>query len=109
MILVGWLIFAFDDVSLLVQYAMKMFVNGTFVDAQFMQYFTDYFVYIVVAIIFSMPVYPLVKEKFAQMGSSPIGKSFIQILIYFSYIALFIVVISMLVSDTYNPFLYFRF
>ena len=108
-IIVGWLIFAFDDVSLLGQYAIKMFANGTFIDAQFMQYFTDYFVYIVVATILSMPIYPYLKEKFTQNSPSPMGKSFVQILIYLGYIALFIVVISMLVSDTYNPFLYFRF
>lgn len=103
LILVGWLIFAFDDVNLLGQYAVKMFANGMFIDAQFMQYFTDYFVYIVVAIVFSMPIYPYFKGKFE------FNNSFLQILIYLVYIALFIVVISMLVSDTYNPFLYFRF
>jgi len=109
LILVGWLIFAFDDVNLLGQYAIKLFANGTFIDAQFMQYFTDYFVIIIVAIIFSMPIYPYLKEKFTQNSPSPMCKSLGQILIYLVYIALFIVVISMLVSDTYNPFLYFRF
>ena len=102
-ILVGWLIFAFDDMSLLKEYALKLFANPFIIDAQFMQYFTNYFVIIVVAIIFSMPIYPYVKEKFK------FNNVIIQILIFAIYIILFMVVTAMLVSDTYNPFLYFRF
>jgi len=103
LILIGWLIFAFDDINLLGEYAVKLFVNPVILDAQFMQYLTNYFVIIVSAIIFSMPVYPYIKEKFK------LKNSIIQILIYLCYIALFLIVVSMLVSDTYNPFLYFRF
>ena len=102
-ILVGWLIFAFDDMSLLKEYALKLFANPFIIDAQFMQYFTNYFVIIAVAIIFSMPIYPYVKEKFK------FNNVIIQILIFAIYIILFMVVTAMLVSDTYNPFLYFRF
>ena len=102
-ILVGWLIFAFDDMSLLKEYALKLFANPFIIDAQFMQYFTNYFVIIAVAIIFSMPIYPYVKEKFK------FNNIIIQILIFAIYIILFMVVTAMLVSDTYNPFLYFRF
>ncbi len=103
LILVGWLIFAFDDMSLLKEYALKLFANPFIIDAQFMQYFTNYFVIIAVAIIFSMPIYPYVKEKFK------FNNIIIQILIFAIYIVLFMVVTAMLVSDTYNPFLYFRF
>ena len=102
-ILVGWVIFAFDDMSLLKEYALKLFANPFIIDAQFMQYFTNYFVIIAVAIIFSMPIYPYVKEKFK------FNNIIIQILIFAIYIILFMVVTAMLVSDTYNPFLYFRF
>ena len=102
-ILIGWLIFAFDDISLLKEYALKLFINPSIIDTEFMQYFTNYFVIIVVAIIFSMPIYPYVKEKFK------FNNTIIQILIYLVYVALFMIVTSMLVSDTYNPFLYFRF
>ena len=79
-ILVGWLIFAFDDMSLLKEYALKLFANPFIIDAQFMQYFTNYFVIIAVAIIFSMPIYPYVKEKFK------FNKFIIQILIFAIYI-----------------------
>lgn len=102
-ILIGWLIFAFDDISLLKEYAVKLFINPSIIDTEFMQYFTNYFVIIVVAIIFSMPIYPYVKEKFK------FNNTIIQILIYLVYVALFMIVTAMLVSDTYNPFLYFRF
>lgn len=102
-ILIGWLIFAFDDISLLKEYALKLFINPSIIDTEFMQYFTNYFVIIVVAIIFSMPIYPYVKEKFK------FNNTIIQILIYLVYVALFMIVTAMLVSDTYNPFLYFRF
>ena len=102
-ILIGWLIFAFDDIYLLKEYAVKLFINPSIIDTEFMQYFTNYFVIIVVAIIFSMPIYPYVKEKFK------FNNTIIQILIYLVYVALFMIVTAMLVSDTYNPFLYFRF
>lgn len=102
-ILVGWLIFAFDDISLLKEYAVKLFANPFIIDTEFMQYFTNYFVIIVISIIFSMPIYPYFKEKFKFKNIA------IQILIFVIYIILFMVVTAMLVSDTYNPFLYFRF
>ena len=102
-ILIGWLIFAFDDMSLLKEYAVKLFANPFIIDAEFMQYFTNYFVIIVAAIIFSMPIYPYVKEKFKFKNT------FVQILIFAIYVELFMVVTAMLMSDTYNKIIYFRF
>ena len=59
----------------------------------------------ILAIIFSMPVYKLAKEKLSKVKNTK--SVFIVSLII--YTVLFIVVVSYLVNDTYNPFLYFRF
>lgn len=98
LILIGWLIFAFDDISILKEYTLKLFMNSNIIDAQFMQYILNNAIFIIFAILFSLPIYPYIKKKLSNNG--------IKVLIY---IVLFIFVISMLLSDTYNPFLYFRF
>ena len=103
LILVGWLIFAFDDMGNLKEYAISMFLNENIIDIEFMQYLTENFIIMIIAIILTMPIYPYLKER--MEFKSKIGK----ILVVAMYLTLFILVISMLVSDTYNPFLYFRF
>ena len=60
---------------------------------------------VVLGIILSTPIYSIFMEKIENMKY----KKYINILLVIIYIVLFIVVISYLVSDTYNPFLYFRF
>lgn len=101
-IIIGWLIFAFDDITLLKEYALKMFTNSTFIDSGFMFYITNYFVVLLIGIILSMPIYPYLKEK-VKIGTVK------SIIIFIIYIVLFILSTSLLISDTYNPFLYFRF
>ena len=99
LILVGWLIFAFDDITMLKQYAINMFANTKLIDIQFMHYVTNYFVILIIGILLSTPIYPKIKEKFKIPG-------LISLIVY---VVLFIITVSLLVSDTYNPFLYFRF
>lgn len=101
-IILGWLIFAFDDIVLLKEYAIKMFSNSIFIDDSFWFYITNYFVIFTIAIILSMPIYPYLKEKMKI-------RTLKSIIIFIIYIVLFIITISLLISDTYNPFLYFRF
>ena len=101
LVFIGWMIFAFDDSKYLFEF-IKALTSNKFVDSAFLYYFKNYFLILVTATLFSLPVYPKVKEK---MNNS-IFTSLLSISIY---VILFIITLSYLVSDTYNPFLYFRF
>ena len=101
LVFIGWMIFAFDDSKYLFAF-IKALTSNKFVDSAFLYYFKNYFLILVIATLFSLPVYPKVKEK---MNNS-IFTSLLSISIY---VILFIITLSYLVSDTYNPFLYFRF
>ena len=101
LVFIGWMIFAFDDSKYLFGF-IKALTSNKFVDSAFLYYFKNYFLILVIATLFSLPVYPKVKEKI----NNTIFTSLLSISIY---VILFIITLSYLVSDTYNPFLYFRF
>ena len=101
LVFIGWMIFAFDDSKYLFGF-IKALTSNKFIDSAFLYYIKNYFLILVIATLFSLPVYPKVKEK---MNNS-IFTSLLSISIY---VMLFIITLSYLVSDTYNPFLYFRF
>ena len=107
LVVVGWMIFAFDDMTILKEYASMMFGVGgvSFINNYALYYLKNYLIIFILAIIFSMPVYKLAKEKLSKVKNTK--SVFIVSLII--YTVLFIVVVSYLVNDTYNPFLYFRF
>ena len=107
LVVVGWMIFAFDDMTVLKEYASIMFGVGgvSFINNHALYYLKNYLIIFILAIIFSMPVYKLAKEKLSKVKNTK--SVFIVSLII--YTVLFIVVVSYLVNDTYNPFLYFRF
>ena len=95
LILIGWLIFAFDDISSLFIYSKKMFANKLIVDNVFKFYISNYFIFLIFGILLSTPILSKVKiNKFV---------------IVFMFLIFFVITIASLVSDTYNPFLYFRF
>ena len=98
LIVIGWLIFAFDNTTNLINYSSKMFLNNNIIDSNFLFYLKNYFVFIIFGIVFSIPI--VKKIKLNKFGKIVIGVF---------YLVLFIITISMLVSDSYNPFLYFRF
>jgi len=98
LILISWVIFAFDDINLLISYLSKMFINGVIVDKSTIFYLKNYFVFFVSAFIFSTPVLKNIKQT-----------KLIKALTVIIYFVLFLITIASLVGDAYNPFLYFRF
>lgn len=101
LVLVSFYIFAFDDTVALASFGKILFgvSKNKFIDSSFIFYFTNYLIIIVIACLFSTPIYQEIKERV---------KNF-ELITSIIYIVLFILTISYLVSDTYNPFLYFRF
>ena len=98
LILISWVIFAFDDLSILKIYLSKMFVNNILIDKTTIFYIKNYFVIFLFAFVFSTPIVKKIKPNICS-------KTIVAIV----YIIFFIMTIASLVGDSYNPFLYFRF
>lgn len=94
-VLIGWLIFASDNMTFFGNYFINLFdiFKYPIIDNNFLFYLINYGVILIACIIFSLPIFKTSNNK-------------ILIIIYF---ILFIISIAYLVSDSYNPFLYFRF
>jgi len=106
LILIGWLIFAFEKFDVLKAFTTKLIgINTKLYSSDTIFFLKNYFLIFVIAILFSTPIGKIIKEKIEKSKY----KGFFGIIMFISYLLLFIITISFLVSDTYNPFLYFRF
>lgn len=105
-ILISWVIFAFDDISFGLKYLGNMFNFTNIIDNNFIYYFKEYFIILLIGIIFSTPIY----KKYVFIISKNKKLEVIgNVLSLGVMVILFIITISSLVGDTYNPFMYFRF
>ena len=102
LILVSWAIFAFTNLDSVISYIKVMFGIGNMplVNNEAIYYLRNYFVIILVGVICSIPIFNKLKSKDSNVRA---------ILSTVVYIGLFLLSTASLVSDTYNPFLYFRF
>ncbi len=98
LILIGWVIFAFEDFNIGLSYLKSMFLNGNLIDSRFTFIIENYFIFYIFGILFSIPVVKKIKKN-----------TFTKIAVSIIYIFLFVLTIASLVSDSYNPFIYFRF
>ncbi|MEG0577064.1 MAG: MBOAT family O-acyltransferase [Bacilli bacterium] len=98
LILIGWTLFAFSDMTSLTLFFKNLFgLNDIpFIDKTFIYYFFNYLPILIVSVIASIPL---------NLDKYKINYKLVSII----YIVLFIISISYLVADSYNPFLYFRF
>ncbi|MDD2392072.1 MAG: MBOAT family protein [Bacilli bacterium] len=103
LVIIGWVIFAFNDITMLGNYFNNMFniFSYPLFDSMFFYYLKNYFVILIIATLFSTPIYNLIVKK--------VNKRYQYIIGFIIYLVLFLITIASLVSDTYNPFLYFRF
>lgn len=109
-VLVGFIIFVFDDFNLLGNFLKLMFGLGgnPILDDSFLFYIINYGIFLLVAIIFSAPVYQVIGKSILNAEDKKL-KAIISLVATVGYLVLLVLVISYLVSNTYNPFLYFRF
>jgi Predicted membrane protein involved in D-alanine export len=106
LIIISWVIFAFDDVSIGKEYFSSMFNFKNIIDNNFIYYFKEYFIILIVAIFFTTPFY---KKYLAIIGKNSKIELISNVVCLVTMIILFIVAVSSLIGDTYNPFMYFRF
>ncbi len=112
---IGWAFFAFDNMSLGIQYLKAMFgLSGAgFVSTESLYLLFSYAVMFVILILASTP-YPKqlvakVQEQLYQMQAKKVGETISTVLQMVFVAGIFIISTAYLVDATYNPFLYFRF
>ena len=106
LVLIGWMIFAIEDMSKLKAYAMQLFGSQGIASSEFLYQINNYLSIILIGILLSVPIYPYIKQKAQKntlvcSATGAVGCIVAAVLV--------VVCISMLVADSYNPFLYFRF
>lgn len=106
LVLIGWMIFAVEDMHKLKAYAMQLFGSLGLISPEFLFQINNYLSIIVIGVLLSVPIYPYIKQKAQKNAlvcnvSGAVGCIAAAVLV--------VVCISMLVADSYNPFLYFRF
>ena len=107
LVVISWVIFSIEDLSLLGSWLQTMFsLNGApLVSTDALFYLKNYATVIVFGIIASLPWKPVLQRRLAGAG----GQRLIRVAQPVLLVGLFTICMAFLVSDTYNPFLYFRF
>ena len=96
LILIGWVIFAFEELVLVKDYLINLFNFNNLFNNEALYYLKNYGFILLVGIILSTPIMKKIKIKNSFVVSSV-------------YILIFMLSTASLVTDTFNPFLYFRF
>ena len=102
---IGWIIFRAEDLNLLL-YVFKNIFNfkSLPIEAALSINYSllNYYLYIPFAFLFSFPIFDKINKKFSSFKHYYIIQDLL-------YIMIFIFCICLLISNTYNPFIYFRF
>ena len=105
-VVIGWGLFAIEDFNILINYFENIVINPNgFIRSDIFYYLKNYTLLIVICIISSVNWGKMLYEKIKESKYSKIVIVIVDILL----IICFILSLAMLVSSTYNPFLYFRF
>jgi len=105
-VIIGWVFFRAENLTEAIEYLHRMFVyhEGNISTNNFVAYFNfnyELTIMSILAILFSMPLYPYLENKFKNSNFLVIR--------YMSIIALLLISIIYVAADSYNPFIYFRF
>lgn len=103
-ILVSWAIFAFEDLAKVREYIKAMFINSNLWDNEAFYYLQNYWVLILIGAICSIPLWKKLKEKIDSKNSKGL-----ELITTLGYVAILILSTASLVTNSFNPFLYFRF
>lgn len=102
----GWVIFNANGLKMGIKYCLsmiKVYYNNPIIDATSIWLFREYKVFIILAILFSMPVAPWMVEKMKRYSFAN------KLLIPAGYLVGFMWSISFLILGAHNPFIYFNF
>lgn len=107
LVLIGWVIFAFEDLSKVGVYLSSMFGlnNISFVNSEAIYYLQNYFIIIIVGIICSIPLKNIALEIVERAKKN----KWTGIITGVLCVGILIISTASLVNNSFNPFLYFRF
>ena len=102
LILVSWVIFAFEDLGKIGEYLKSMFGIGNVAlyNNESIYLLKNFFIIILIGIICSVPISKLLNKLKIKKTHA---------LTSIVYLVIFLLCTASLVSDSFNPFLYFRF
>ena len=108
LVLIGWVIFAFEDLSKVGLYLSSMFGfnNVKFVNSEAIYYLQNYFIIIIIGIICSIPIKKILLKHIDTRNTN---KKLIGVLTGILCVGILIISTASLVNNSFNPFLYFRF
>lgn len=111
-VILAWVFFRADNLSLAIGYFKAMFglnTNNQLYDIRLFVSYEHWFI-LFVAIVFSTPVYLRIKNFMAEKANEMLKlKNALNYCYSFFILSLFVLCVSYIASDTYNPFIYFRF
>ncbi len=107
-ILIGWIIFRSDNLTICLNFIKNLFsFNMNYIENTII-YIETYYIYFILSIIFSIPIYPYIINKITNIKNKKL-KILLEVLHYTFLIIIFIISIMFLAKSSYNPFIYFRF
>ena len=108
-VIMGWVLFKIEDFTSLLNILKAMFVPivTEISKSQLQIYLSTYLPYLILGIVFSIPVFPKLKTYFIENKFK--NSLSVNILYYVFVIGVFMLCIVFLSEATYNPFIYFRF
>lgn len=108
-VIMGWVLFKIEDFTSLLNILKAMFIPTVteISKSQLQIYLSTYLPYLILGIVFSMPVFPKLRSYFIENKFK--DSLSVNILYYVFVIGAFMLCIVFLSEATYNPFIYFRF
>ena len=109
-VIIGWVFFRSTDLTSAISYLGKMFGIGAngLVGGALIEYLKESWFVLLLCIVACLPIKNII-EKFIQNRIKKINKNVISILLSIFLCVIFILSISICVSTTYNPSIYFNF
>nr|WP_330395432.1 MBOAT family O-acyltransferase [Clostridioides difficile] len=110
-VMIGWVFFRVDDLPAAIKFIGIMFGVGNYpvISNAFNVFIIEYWYVIVGAILLSTPIVKVVKSLLIKKNKNTLNSTLYQVTNAVFIVSCMFIVIVMLSSSTYNPFLYFRF
>ena len=104
-VVMGWVVFRAESLPDAINYIQTMFGFGTdmICDPVFLQSLKQLSVWLVIGVLLSTPIVPAIKKKL------PENNIVLDIIYCVIMVGLFVIATSSIVSNSYNPFIYFNF
>lgn len=110
-VIFGWVLFRSDSLRGCARFLKAMLIPHVDLHGmdEFWVYVGRFWPFLILGVVFSMPVYDMVRRNIGAFLCVKVGDSIAAGMKYAVLLGLFYVCVLFLVNSTYNPFIYFRF